>query len=207
MPEVLRKWFRGSRTSLTFFWQILLWKTGHQTIFSKCSEEEFFKREWVREVFEPLNHFLSTSGICSAYFSGSPTSGLSIGNNFRIMTGTDWILWQEIGLVIVFSRLKHETHVEYSTVWGLRGHFRYQKNFLRHFFKNPLPQFCRAWSGAQIKYPQHGHISWIESYKKIKVKKSKYPTWVPFWNNRLHLLTNPQIIQNDLFQAYSILYA
>ena len=89
------------------------------------------------------------------------------------MTGTDWILWQEIGLVIVFSRLKHETHVEYSTVWGLRGHFRYQKKFLRHFFKNPLPQFCRAWSGAQIKYPQHGHISWIEGYKNSKVKKNQ----------------------------------
>ena len=38
-----------------------------------------------------------------------------------------------------------------------------KKIFLRHFFKNPLPQFCRAWSGEQIKYPQHGIISWIES--------------------------------------------
>ena len=26
------------------------------------------------------------------YFSGFPTSELSIGNNFRIMIGTDWIL-------------------------------------------------------------------------------------------------------------------
>ena len=39
--------------------------------------------------------------------------------------------------------------------------------------KIPLPQFCRAWSGAQIKYPQHGHISWIEGYKNSKVKKIK----------------------------------
>ena len=38
-----------------------------------------------------------------------------------------------------------------------------KKNFLRHFFKNPFPQFCRAWSGEQIKYPQHANISWIES--------------------------------------------
>ena len=38
-----------------------------------------------------------------------------------------------------------------------------KKSFLRHFLKNPLPQFSRAWSGEQIKYPQHGHISWIES--------------------------------------------
>ena len=38
-----------------------------------------------------------------------------------------------------------------------------KKNFLRHFFKDPLPQFCRVWSGEQIKYPQHGIISWIES--------------------------------------------
>ena len=87
----------------------------------------------------------------------------SIGNNFRIMIGTDWILWQEISRLIVFYRLKHETHVEYSTFLGLWGHFRYQKKFLRHFFKNPLPQFCRAWSGEQIKYPQHGIISWIEN--------------------------------------------
>ena len=48
-----------------------------------------------------------------------------------------------------------------------------KKKNLRHLNKNPLPQFCRAWSGAQIKYPQHGHISWIEGYKKIKVKKIK----------------------------------
>ena len=51
------------------------------------------------------------------------------------MIGTDWILWQEIVLLIVFSRLKHETHVKYSTVWGLRGQFRYQKNFFETFFQ------------------------------------------------------------------------
>ena len=37
------------------------------------------------------------------------------------------------------------------------------KKKIETFFKNPLPQFCRAWSGEQIKYPQHGIISWIES--------------------------------------------
>ena len=140
--------------------------------FFKLLRKRIFQKR-VKELLEPLNHFLCTSSICCGYFSGSPTSGLSIGNDFRIMIGTDWILWQEIGLLIVFYRLKHETHVEYSTVWGLWGHFRYQKKFLRHFIKNPLPQFCRAWSGEQIKYPQHGHISWIEGYKKSKVKKSK----------------------------------
>ena len=65
-----------------------------------------------------------------------------------------------------------------------------KKIFLRHFFKNPLPQFCRAWSGEQIKYPQHGIISWIESLKKYLVKNSKNRLWVRFWNNRLHLLTS-----------------
>ena len=94
MPEVLRKWFRGPRTSLTLFWNILLLKTGHQTIFSKCLEEG------------------------------------SSGDNFRIIIGTNCILWQEISLGIVFYRLKHETHVEYSTVLGLRGHFKYPKFFL-----------------------------------------------------------------------------
>jgi len=28
-------------------------------------------------------------------------------------------------------------------------------------------------SGVQIKSPQHGHISWIEGYKKSEVKKVK----------------------------------
>ena len=45
MLEVHRKWFRGSRTSLTLFWKIRLLKSGHQTIFSKYSEKGFFKRE------------------------------------------------------------------------------------------------------------------------------------------------------------------
>jgi len=38
--------------------------------------------------------------------------------------------------------------------------------------KNQLAQFCWAWSVLHIKYPQHGHISWIEAYKKIKSEKS-----------------------------------
>ena len=43
------------------------------------------------------------------------------------------------------------------------ANFKCFKKNLKHFLKNLLPQFCRAWSGEQIKYPQHGHISWIES--------------------------------------------
>ena len=43
MLEVHRKWFRGSRTSLTLFWKIRLLKNGHQTIFSKYSEKGFSK--------------------------------------------------------------------------------------------------------------------------------------------------------------------
>ena len=48
---------------------------------------------------------------------------------------------------------------------SLRANFECQKKMLRHFCKNPRPQFCRSWSGEQIKYPQNGHISWIERYK------------------------------------------
>ena len=47
------------------------------------------------------------------------------------------------------------------------------KKNLRPCIKNPLPQFCWAWSVVQLKYPQHGHISWIEGYKKSKAKKVK----------------------------------
>ena len=134
MPEVLRKWFRGSKSSLTLFWKILLLKSSIKIIWWPVFKRRIFQKR-VREILEPLNHFLCTSSIRCGWFSNSPTSGLSIDNNFKIMTGTDWILWQEIGLVIVFSRLKHETHVEYSTVWGLRGHFRYQKNFFETFYQ------------------------------------------------------------------------
>ena len=134
IPEVLRKRFRGSRTSLALFWKILLLSTSTKIIRWSVFKRRIFQKR-VREVLGPLNHFLCTSSICCGYFLGSPTSRLSIGNNFRIMIGTDWILWQEIGLLIVFSRLKHETHVEYSTVWGLRGHFRYRKKFFDTFFK------------------------------------------------------------------------
>ena len=45
MLEAHTTWFRGSRTSLTLFWKSLLFKSGHQTIFSKYSEKGFFKRE------------------------------------------------------------------------------------------------------------------------------------------------------------------
>ena len=137
MLEVHRKWFRDSRTSLTLFWKSFFSRVVIKRFFKVLRRRIFQKR--VRKVLELLNHFVCTSSMSCGYFSGSPTSGLSIGNNFRIMIGTDWILWQEIVLLIVFSRLKHETHVEYSTVWGLRGHFKYKKNFLRHFLKNPLP--------------------------------------------------------------------
>ena len=62
---------------------------------------------------------------------------------------------------------------QYEKISPLANFECQKKKMLRHFMKNPLPQFCRAWSGAQIKYPQHGHISWIEGYKKSKVKKVK----------------------------------
>ena len=128
MLKVHRKSFRGSRTSLTLFKKSFFWALWKNRLMATLQKR-------VREILEPLNHFLCTSSICCGYFSGSLTSGLSIGNNFRIMIGTDWILWQEIGLLIVFYRLKHETHVEYSTVWGLWGHFRYQKNCFETFFQ------------------------------------------------------------------------
>ena len=64
--------------------------------FEDWSSKDFFKvlrrrifQKTVREVLEPLNHFLSTSGICCGYFSGSPTSELSSGDNFRIVIGAD----------------------------------------------------------------------------------------------------------------------
>ena len=87
MLEVHTKWFRGSRTSLTLFWKIFLLKTDHQTIFTvEVLRRRIFEKR-VREVVQPVN--LSTSGICCRYYSGSPTSGLSIGDNFKIMIGTN----------------------------------------------------------------------------------------------------------------------
>ena len=83
----------------------------------------------VRQVLEPLNHFLRPSDICYGYFSGSPTSGLSNGGNFSNIVGIGKILWQENGLVNVSSRMKHGMHVEYSTVLGLLGHFKGLKKF------------------------------------------------------------------------------
>ena len=59
--------------------------------FSQVFDKNRFQKR-VRELLEPLNRFLSISGICCGYFSDSPTSGLSIGENFRIMIGTDSIL-------------------------------------------------------------------------------------------------------------------
>ena len=133
MPEIHTKWFRGSRTSLTLFWKNYSFQERSSNDFFKVLRRRIFQKR-VRKVLKPLNHLVCTSSISSGYFSDSPTSGLSIGDNFRIMIGTDWILRQEIVLLIIFSRLKHETHVEYSTVWGSRCHFRYQKIFFEKFF-------------------------------------------------------------------------
>ena len=42
---------------------------------------------------------------------------------------------RKLALLSFSPDLKHEMHVEYSTVWGLRGHFRYQKKFFGTFFQ------------------------------------------------------------------------
>ena len=76
-----------------------------------------------------LNNFLGCSEICCTYLSVSPTPGLSNGDNFSIIICIIHILRQEHGLLGIFSRMKQEMHVEYSTMCGIRGHFKELKFF------------------------------------------------------------------------------
>ena len=45
MLEVHRKWFRGSRTSLTLFWKILFLSTLKKSFDGHSSKDGFFKKE------------------------------------------------------------------------------------------------------------------------------------------------------------------
>eukprot|EP00493_Phyllostaurus_siculus_P000119 UN00121 len=92
--------------------------------------ESFMNGKW-ESFINPLESPKKKGGVLSGVTKKKtrPTPGLSINGNFKIMIGNRLDFRQKVGLDIVFSRLSHETHVEYSTVLGLRGHFRHQNFF------------------------------------------------------------------------------
>ena len=128
---------------------------------------QFFDRNltFFRWFWRSLEYLYCLLGVyyCPKYVYGSLSQSLLHVKRVRIGIKKIKKFWCKIFFIKIFdSNLKfpHGVHVRKDDRMPTSS---VKKNFLRNFFKNLLPQFCRAWSGAQIKYPQHGHISWIES--------------------------------------------
>ena len=86
------------------------------------------------------------------------------------------ILQQENGLVGIFSKMKHGIHVEYSTICGIRGHF---KGALKIFLDLKSKICFHSFVGLDLEYRLSTHnmvISLELKAKKIKSEKSKKPT-------------------------------
>ena len=124
------------------------------------------------------------------YLWCSPGSGLSIGINYSIKKCINRIILQEKALFSIFLKMKRGMHVEYSTISASWGHFRDANFFFRCQIKNPCPRKVAKCSGEHKRYITYGHTTNIGfgNHKKLK-KKAKRSDWVPFWNNRLQVLT------------------
>ena len=76
-----------------------------------------------------------------------------------------------------FYRLKHETHVEYSTVLGLRGHFEYQKNFIEGSNQKSASTVLSGmfWRIKNIYTSWSYLLKWRNAPKKLKKKQKCLP--------------------------------
>ena len=96
-------------------------------------------------------------------------------------------------LLLNISHRDGMINVQYETT------FSAERKFWRPWIKNPIPQFCQAWSGEQMQYLQHGHISWIESYKKSRVKKCRFG--IIMWLSKTESMTFLTHISKRIFQT------
>ena len=80
------------------------------------------------------------------------------------------------------------------------------KNFLRHEIKNPFPRICQKCSEDHFGMSHVAIGSKLTSGFAKNQKISKRFNWVPFWNNRLHVLIKivescfEKTSKNDSFQ-------